>query len=164
MTTTIHPNATIITNFIRECQTYLIESECFDEEYLTEQFPEVSIIGLLHLSDGEINEMFEFKSPKFCEAYHYMGYKHRDIEWDELTDSDDRVYNLGIEKSRIWCAINVPHQEQTEKLDTMTRMNKKQIKKFNETKKYDEINGAIEILWNNTNLCEDMMSEIVSFI
>ena len=131
MATTIHPNASTILNFIENIQTTLIESDCFDIEYLEEQFPEVSIIGLLHLSDGELNEMFEFKSPKFYDEkneYNYYKYWGYDENYD------------------------------------MTKMSKKQKKMITEMVRSEEVNKAIEFLWNKTNLCEDMMGEIVSFI
>jgi hypothetical protein len=72
--------ATIINQFVKKIKDDIIESECFDNEYMNEKFEknETSIIGLLHLSDGELNEMYAFKSPKAGKGAIDYGY------WEEI--------------------------------------------------------------------------------
>lgn len=68
--------ASIINQFVKKIKDDLIESECFDEEGLDNLFEKnkESIMGLLQWSDGELNEMYAFKSPKFGKASVEYGY------------------------------------------------------------------------------------------
>lgn len=109
MTYPINPTAVIIKEFIKELREKIEWiTECFTEEHM-EMFEETdrSIIGLLQLSDGELNDMFSFKTEKFCYEKNtpspcgrynsrcYIGYKHRDIDWESgITDSDEKLYNI----------------------------------------------------------------------
>jgi len=68
--------ATIINQFVQKIKDDIIESECFDNEYMIKKFEEnkLSIVGLLQLSDGELNEMYAFKTEKMGKASVEYGY------------------------------------------------------------------------------------------